>query len=119
MNESTRNAAFDKLEEENAELVGSYVNILERVLGGETREPSAAELPAKLKDPTMRQRHMKELVQKGPEKISNAARITAGVRDVADFILSAKKMVDTVLQTVPHAGPAVLQWAGVCALGCK
>ncbi|KAK3943773.1 hypothetical protein QBC46DRAFT_376209 [Diplogelasinospora grovesii] len=62
----------------------------------------------------MRQKHMKELVQKGQEKIFKAARITAGVGDVADFILSAKKMVDTVLQTVPHAAPAALPWAGVC-----
>ncbi|RYP20313.1 hypothetical protein DL765_002876 [Monosporascus sp. GIB2] len=108
------NAAFDRLQEDNAELVGSYVQTLERVLQGETRELSTAELSAKLKDPAMRQEHMKELVQKGQEKISKAAKITAGVGDVADFILSAKKMVDTVLQTVPHSAPAALPWAGVC-----
>ncbi|KAK3934043.1 hypothetical protein QBC46DRAFT_429380 [Diplogelasinospora grovesii] len=102
------NAAFDKLEEDNAELVGSECS------GEETREFSTTELSAKLKDPAMRQEHMKELVQKGQEKISKAAKITAGVGDVADFILSAKKMVDTVLQTVPHAAPAALPWAGVC-----
>ncbi|KAK0628670.1 hypothetical protein B0T17DRAFT_523403 [Bombardia bombarda] len=62
----------------------------------------------------MRQQHMKELVQRGQEKISKASRITTGVGDVADFILSAKAMVDTVIQSVPQAAPAALPWAGVC-----
>ena len=90
------------------------MKILEKVLGGETSEPSTADARAKLEDPTTRQKHMKELVQKGQEKISKASRITAGVGDVADFILSAKEMVDLVLQSVPQAAPAALPWAGVC-----
>ncbi|RYP44524.1 hypothetical protein DL768_009019 [Monosporascus sp. mg162] len=108
------NAAYDRLETDNAEYVGPYVEILEKVLGGETRELSAADLSAKLKDPTTRQMHMKELVQKGQKKISRASRITTGVGEVADFILSAKGMVDLVLQSVPQAAPAALPWAGVC-----
>ena len=92
----------------------SYVEILEQVLGGETREPSAADLSAKLKDPTTRQMHMRELVHKGQEKISKASSITTGVGEVADFILSTKAMVDLVLQSVPQAAPAALPWAGVC-----
>jgi len=108
------NTAYDRLATTDTDLVASYVNILEEVLGGETGEPSAANLSAKLKDPTMRQKHMKELVQKGLEKISKASRITTGVGDVAAFILSARTMVDTVLQSVPQAAPAALPWAGVC-----
>ncbi|KAI3337073.1 hypothetical protein HD806DRAFT_26405 [Xylariaceae sp. AK1471] len=108
------NAAYDSLEKDDAELVGSYVKTLEQVLGGETHELSAADLSAKLKDPTTRQMHMRELVQKGQEKISKASRITNGVGEVADFILSAKTMIDTVLQSVPQAAPAALPWAGVC-----
>jgi hypothetical protein len=93
------------------------VKILEEVLGGETGEtgePSTIDPSAKLKDSTMRQQHMKELVRKGQEKISKVSRITTGVGDVANFILSAKAMIDLVLQSVPQAAPAALPWAGVC-----
>jgi hypothetical protein len=90
------------------------VETLEKVLGGETREPSAADILTKLKDPTTRQKHMRELVQTGREKISGAYGITTGVAKVADFILSAKGMIDLVLQSVPQAAPAALPWAGVC-----
>lgn len=108
------NSAYDRLETDDAELVGSYVETLEKVLGGEAHEPSSADLSAKLKDPTLRQRHMRELVQRGQEKIPKASQITTGVGEVADFILSAKEMVDLVLQSVPQAAPAALPWAGVC-----
>ncbi|KAL2131012.1 hypothetical protein VTI74DRAFT_5671 [Chaetomium olivicolor] len=57
---------------------------------------------------------MRELVQRGQEKVSRASRVTTGVGEAADFILSAKKMVDLVLQSVPQAAPAALPWAGVC-----
>ncbi|RYO82755.1 hypothetical protein DL764_009559 [Monosporascus ibericus] len=107
------NTAYDSLEVEDAELVGSYVKTLEKVIGGETRE-STDDVSAKLKDPTSRQKHMRELVQKGQEKISKASSITTGVGEVADFILSAKEMVDLVLRGVPQAAPAALPWAGVC-----
>jgi hypothetical protein len=102
------NAAYDSLEADDADLVGSYVKTLEKVLGGKNCEPSAADLSAKLKDPTNRQKHMRELVQKGQEKVSRATTITTRVGDVADFILSAKEMVNLVLQSVPQAAPALL-----------
>ncbi|KAK3376687.1 WD40-repeat-containing domain protein [Lasiosphaeria ovina] len=108
------NTAYDSLELEDAELVGSYVKILDSVLGDETSEPSTADARAKLEDPTMRQQHMKELVQKGQEKISKTSRISTRVGDLTDFVLSAKPMVDLVLQSVPQAAPAALPWAGVC-----
>jgi hypothetical protein len=108
------NAAYDSLEREDAELVQSYVNTLEQVLGVKKLELSAADVSAKLKDPTTRQIYMRELVQKGQEKIFKASGITTGVGEVADFILSAKEMVDLVLRSVPQAAPAALPWAGVC-----
>lgn len=107
------NAAYDSLETVDAELVVSYVKTLETVLGGKTREPSAADLSAKLKDPSTRQTYMRDLLEKGRQKISRASKITTGVGNVADFILSAKKMVDLVLQSVPQTAPAALPWAGV------
>jgi hypothetical protein len=90
------------------------VDILEQVLGGETSELSSADLATKLKNPTTRQMHMQELVQKGQEKISKASRITTGIGEVADFVLSAKSMIDLVLQSVPQTALAALPWAGVC-----
>jgi hypothetical protein len=51
---------------------------------------------------------MKELVQEGQENASRATTIMATVCDVANFILSAEKMVDLVLQSVPQAAPALL-----------
>ena len=100
------NAAYDRLEADNAELVGLYIETLQKVLGGEAHEFSVADLSAKPKDPTTRQNYMKKLVQNGQEKISRASRITTGVGDVADFILSIKAMIDLVLQSVPQAAPA-------------
>lgn len=108
------NAAYDRLEADDAELVGSYIETLQKVLGGEAHEFSVADLSAKLKDPTTRQDYMRKLIQDGQEKISGASRITTGVGDVADFILSAKAMIDLVLQSVPQAAPAALPWADVC-----
>jgi histidine ammonia-lyase len=38
--------------------------------------------------------YIRELLRKGQQKISRASGITTGVGKVADFILSAKEMVD-------------------------
>ena len=108
------NAAYDSLATDNADLVRLYVETLEKVLRDETPKQSAVDLSAKLEDPANRQELMRQLVQRGQEKISRASRITTGVGEVADFILKAKMMVDAVLQSVPQAAPAALPWTGVC-----
>lgn len=59
------NAAHDGLEADDVELVKSHMKTLESALRGEAREPSATDLSAKLKDPTTRQMHIRELFQKG------------------------------------------------------
>lgn len=108
------NAAYDSLEKDTAELVGSYMKTLEEVLRSETPEPSAADISAELKDPAKRQIYMKELVEKGGAKISKASNITKGVGQVASFVLSAKGIIDLAIQNIPQAAPAALPWAGVC-----
>jgi hypothetical protein len=55
--------------------------------------------------------YIRELLRKGQQKISRASGITTGVGKVADFILSAKEMVDLVLQSVPQAAPGNWQWS--------
>ncbi|KAF5136431.1 Vegetative incompatibility protein HET-E-1 [Metarhizium anisopliae] len=107
------NAAYDSLEEDKdtAELVRSYVKTLTTVLGTRLDIVSGADVSANLKDPTKRQMFMKKLVEEGQAKISTPSNLTKGVGDVAQFILSAKGMVDTAIQNIPQAA---LPWAGVC-----
>jgi hypothetical protein len=109
------NAAYDSLEEDGdtAELVRSYVKILTKVLKAEkASDPSAAnDISAELKDPIQRQTYMVNLVEEGRKKTATTSKVTKGVGDVAQFILSAKGMVDAAIQNIPQAA---LPWAGVC-----
>lgn len=54
------------------------------------------------------------MVEKGQQKISKASRISTGAGDLADFVLSAKAMVDLILQNMPQAASAALPGTGVC-----
>ena len=111
------NDAYDSLENDNdtAELVKSYMKTLTTVLKAEkvpdTSASGASDVSAALKDPAKRQTHMKKLVEEGQAKVSTASKITKGVGDVAQFILSAKGMIDLAIQNIPQAA---LPWAGVC-----
>ncbi|KAK4245655.1 vegetative incompatibility protein HET-E-1 [Corynascus novoguineensis] len=103
------NDAYDSLEADtdNAELVRSYVKTLMKALD---IDPST-DLSAELKNPIQRQMYMRELVEKGQAKISTPSKITQGVGDVAQFILSAKPIIDAAIHNIPQAA---LPWAGVC-----
>lgn len=107
------NAAYDSLEEDEdtAELVTSYVKTLTIVLEARPDIVSGADASANLKDPIMRQIFMKKLVEEGLAKISTPSKITKGVGDVAQFIISAKGLIDAAVQSIPQAA---LPWAGVC-----
>jgi hypothetical protein len=109
------NAAYDSLEEDGdtAELVRSYVKILAKVLKAEkASDPSAPDdISAELKDPIRRQTYMVNLVEEGRKKTATTSKVTKGVGNVAQFILSAKGMVDAAIQNIPQAA---LPWAGVC-----
>jgi hypothetical protein len=102
------NDAYDSLENdsETAELVRAYVKTLTTILTAE-KAPDTS----KLKDPIQRQIYMKKLVEDGQAKVSAASKITNAVGDVAQFILSAKGMIDLAIQNIPQAA---LPWAGVC-----
>jgi hypothetical protein len=77
------------------------------------RKDLKAKILDELKNPTERQKLMKKLVEEGQAKVEKPSKITKGVGDFADAILSAKPVVDIVLQ-IPQAAPAALPWAGVC-----
>jgi hypothetical protein len=102
-------AAYDSLEEDadTAELVKSYVKTL--MIASDI--DSNTDLSAELEDPIQRQIHMRELVEKRQAKIYTPSKITKGVGDVAQFILSAKPIIDAAIQNIPQA---TLPWAGVC-----
>lgn len=111
------NAAYDDLEKDEAELVGSYVKVLERVLCSEASKDQAsdvANVAAELKDPSQRQIHMQRLVKEGKAKVARASKITKAVGDFVGAILEVKPMVDLAIQGIPQAAPAALPWAGVC-----
>jgi hypothetical protein len=91
------------------------MKILENVLGDELEIPSGADVMTELENPTKRQMFMEKLVKEGKEKVAKASKITKAVGDFAKAILSVKPLVDSVVQNIPHATPAALPWAGVCA----
>jgi hypothetical protein len=111
------NDTYDSLEndDDTAKLVKSYMKTLTTVLQVEKASDASASgdsnVSAELKDPIKRQMHMKKLVEEGRAKVSAASTITRGVGDVAQFILSAKGMIDLAIQNIPQAA---LPWAGVC-----
>jgi hypothetical protein len=104
------NAAYDSLSqsEDTAKLVRSYIKTLTTVL--ETKL-SDDEVSANLNDRTKRQDLMRELVEEGQAKLSNTSTVICGVGAVAQFIVSAKGLVDAAVQNIPQAA---LPWAGIC-----
>jgi hypothetical protein len=111
------NDAYDSLENDGdtAKLVKAYMKTLKTVLEAENAldplDSGADDVSTELKDPTKRQLHMKKLLEDGRAKVFKASNITKGVGDVAQFILSAKGLVDLAVQNIPQAA---LPWAGVC-----
>jgi hypothetical protein len=101
------NDAYDSLETENetAELVKNYMKTLNMVLGTKnapnTSNHRTNDVSTELKDPIKRQIHMKKLLEDGRAKVFTASNITKGVGDVAQFILSAKGLVDSAVQNIP------------------
>lgn len=54
--------------------------------------------------------HMKELVEEGQAKVSKTSKITKGLGDFAEAILSVKPMIDLTIQSIPQAASAALPW---------
>ncbi|EPE06576.1 wd-repeat protein [Ophiostoma piceae UAMH 11346] len=108
------NDAYDRLKEDGdtAELVEAYAMTLSKVVREGASTSDATDDLTELNDAETRQSYMKTLVQEGQKRISKASKITKGVGDFATFVLSAKGIVDLVVQNFPQAA---LPWAGVCA----
>jgi len=74
----------------------------------DTSASGASDVSTELKDPTKRQIHMKKMLEEGQAKVFTASNITKGVGDVAQFILSAKRLVGLAIQNIPQAA---LPWS--------
>ncbi len=111
------NPAYDSLKEDEgtANLVTAYMTTLGKVVRiGTTEAPdfAATDVSTDLDNPEARQRYMEMLVHEGKRRIAKASKITKALGDFAKLVLSAKGMVDLVVQNFPQAA---LPWAGVCA----
>lgn len=110
------NAAYDSLEgdKNTAKLAKSYTRTLTKILKAEKAfgiSVSENDISTELKDPIKRQEYMKKLVNEGQKKAATSSKILSTVGDVAQFIISAKGMIDAAIQNIPQAA---LPWAGVC-----
>ncbi|PMD36824.1 hypothetical protein L207DRAFT_532411 [Hyaloscypha variabilis F] len=94
------NEAYESLENDNetSELVRAYVKTLTTVLTAE-KAPDTS----KLRDPIERQIYRKKLVKDGQAKVSTAPRIINTVGNVAQFIPSAKGIIDLAIQNIQQA----------------
>ena len=130
--------AYDSIEESNAELYEAYCDTLAKALTnmklkemkakGTSETPSSepaklskpniekikAGFAAELKERAKRQEHMQKFVKDGQERFAKGWKVAAAVGGVAQAVLSAKPVVDLVLNSVPQAAPAAIPWAGVC-----
>ena len=111
------NDAYDSLENGNdtAKLVKAYAKTLTMVLNSEkvpdNLASGASDISTELKESAKRQEYMKKLVKEGQARVSMASKTANMVGDVAQFIISAKGMIDLAIQNIPQAA---LPWAGVC-----
>ena len=113
------NVAFNSIEKspEGKELAQKYLKILDNTLGDDNDDAR----PVDDSDEsgtgltTVLQRDMVQLVRTGLKKVEKASKITKTMGAFAEAVLAAKPLADLVIQTVPHAAPAALPWAGVCA----
>ncbi|KAL2116007.1 hypothetical protein VTJ04DRAFT_10262 [Mycothermus thermophilus] len=76
------NAAYDRLERDDRELVESYVKCLETILGGNSGAATDTDLLTELHDPVKRQMYMRRFVEEGRAKIAKASKIMSGVGDM-------------------------------------
>ncbi|KAI1741442.1 WD40-repeat-containing domain protein [Xylaria scruposa] len=107
------NAAYDDLEknEETADLVKSYIKILNNALSAETSKTPAPECDSvELRDPADRQEYMRKLVEEGQKRFATTSKITGGLQNVIGYIEKIKGVIDVAIGNIPQAA---LPWAGV------
>lgn len=91
------NAAYNRLKEDDAKLVESYIQTLAHVLKTEASEESISDadnVAAELEDPSKRQMYIKKLVKEGQARFDKASNITKGVGSFAKAILSVRPIIN-------------------------
>lgn len=104
--------AYDSLRKDNAKLVDAYEKILSSRSSVIDSASDASDPQNTMeRDPNARRKQMHKLIQDSLHKTKREAEIIQRVGEAAQFVLSAKDMIDSAIRAVPQAA---LAWAGVC-----
>jgi NWD NACHT NTPase-like protein len=109
------NRAYDELKDENSQLLLGYETILSQELDGVDWNTISESLPVKTiikkRNPVGRMSQMTQLIRAGLEKTETEANMKKRAGEAIQVVLSAKDMIDSVINNVPQAA---LAWTGVC-----
>ena len=107
--------AYDELKKDHGELLLGYETILSQELNGVDwniiSESQLVEAMIEEKNPVERKSQMARLVRAGLEKTETEANVKKRAGEAIQVVLSAKDMIDSVINDVPQAA---LAWTGVC-----
>jgi hypothetical protein len=101
------------LKDEHGSLLLGYEKILSHELNGVEWNTISESLETMIeqKNPVKRRLQMTQLIRAGLKKTKREANVKKGAGDAIQVVLSAKNMIDSVIQNVPQAA---LAWTGVC-----
>jgi NWD NACHT NTPase-like protein len=109
------NKAYDELKKDHGELLLRYETILSQELNGvDWNTVSKSQLVGTMieeENPVERMSQMTRLIQAGLKKTETEAEMKERAGEAIQVVLSAKKMIDSIIEKVP---PAALAWTGVC-----
>jgi hypothetical protein len=110
------NKAYDELKKDHGELLQGYEKILSQELNGVDWNTvlSKSQLVGTMieeENPVERMSQMTRLIQAGLKKTETEANMKERAGEAIRVVLSAKKMIDSVIEKVPQAA---LAWTGVC-----
>ena len=104
--------AYDRLKGEHGTLLLAYEKVLSQELNGVNWNTISESLDTVIeqKDLAKRRLQMAQLVQAGLKKTEKEANVKKGTGKAIQVVLSAKNMIDLVVQNNPQAA---LAWTGV------
>ena len=109
------NRAYDDLKSDHGQLLLGYEKILSQELDGvywdTISKSQLVETMIEEKNPVERKSQMTQLIKAGLEKTETEANVKKRAGEAIQVVLSAKDMIDSVINNVPQAA---LAWTGVC-----
>ena len=105
--------AYDALKQAEPALATAYENILscqlQNGLGSPVPESQSNDIAQD--DPDMRRHQMKQLVDRGRDKMARETKAKERLSAAVDFVSAVRGVVSSAIEAVPQAS---LAWAGVC-----